>query len=78
MAHAAFESASRAVGRDREPRDVWVVGDTVNDINCARAVGMNVIAVATGGVEYEHLASAQPDRLLTDLRSVDPIVDLLP
>ena len=50
-----------------EPEQVWVVGDTVNDIVCARSIGAKVIAVATGGSEYEELVEHKPDLLLRDL-----------
>ena len=78
VAADAFASAAEALGEHLQPEDVWVVGDTVNDITCARAVGMNVIAVATGTVAIEDLRQAQPDRLLESLASTDQIDDLLP
>ena len=50
-----------------EPTQAWVVGDTVNDITCARAIGAKVVAVATGGADMESLQQHQPDLLLSDL-----------
>ena len=47
--------------------NVWVIGDTVNDITCARSVGARVIAVETGGGQWEDLAAAQPDLLYAKL-----------
>jgi len=59
----------RATYKDHqiEPDQAWVVGDTVNDITCARAIGAKVIAVATGGSDYEELSVHEPDLLLRDL-----------
>lgn len=59
----------RATYRDHpvEAQQAWVVGDTVNDIVCARAIGAKVIAVATGGSEYNELVEHKPDLLLRDL-----------
>lgn len=49
------------------PPDVIVIGDTPNDIACARAGGVQVIAVATGSFDRATLAEYQPDVLLDDL-----------
>lgn len=44
-----------------------VVGDTLKDINCARAFGAKVLAVSTGAVEQRVLEEANPDAFLTSL-----------
>ncbi len=50
---------------DFRPEDVWVVGDTPLDVRCARAVGANVLAVATGWHPLHELTDA--DVALPDL-----------
>jgi len=44
-----------------------VVGDTLKDINCARAFGAKVLALSTGAVAREVLEEAKPDAFLTSL-----------
>lgn len=44
-----------------------VVGDTLKDIDCARAFGAKVLAVSTGAVRREILEAAKPDAFLADL-----------
>jgi phosphoglycolate phosphatase len=46
---------------------VVVVGDTEQDVTCARANGFRAIAVASGWASREELESAAPDALLADL-----------
>lgn len=41
----------------------WVIGDTPADVQCARAIGANAFAVATGMFSYETLAACKPDIL---------------
>lgn len=53
------------------PEHVWVIGDTPADIQCARAIGANVLAVATGIFASEELAPHAPDLLMSDLSQVD-------
>jgi phosphoglycolate phosphatase len=56
--------------RDILPDQVFVIGDTVMDIQCGRALGAVVIAVTTGSGTPEELAAARPDYLLDDLTTV--------
>lgn len=55
---------------------IWIVGDTINDIRCARAIGAKVIAVATGGNSRVELERGTPDLMLDDLNSHEAFFDL--
>jgi phosphoglycolate phosphatase len=59
-----------AIARDRAQRfwphglrgeEILVIGDTPRDIECARAIGARVLAVATGKFSVEELRRDQPD-----------------
>lgn len=54
-------------GAEFPPGRVWIVGDTPQDIACARAFGARALAVATGGSGLAELASHGPDAALGDL-----------
>lgn len=47
--------------------NVWVIGDTVNDITCARSIGAKVVAVETGGGGRDELTAANPDLIYETL-----------
>lgn len=70
VARSAFVDAQRRVPQHIEPDDVWVVGDTVHDIHCARAIGAKVIAVSTGSYSSQDLEAHAPDLLLDNLLGV--------
>ena len=53
------------------PADVVVIGDTPNDIACARAGGVRVIAVATGS--FDRAALGEADVVLADLCDVEAV-----
>jgi phosphoglycolate phosphatase-like HAD superfamily hydrolase len=59
------------------PDEVWVVGDSANDLACARAAGVRCLLVATGRPSFEDLEALRPDALRHDLREVDDILGLL-
>jgi phosphoglycolate phosphatase-like HAD superfamily hydrolase len=53
---------------DLQPEQFIVIGDTPNDIACARHFGARVVAVATGRMHsQDDLRALEPDALLPDL-----------
>ncbi len=57
--------------------ELLVIGDTPLDVQCARAIGARVVAVATGSHSYEELATTRPDVLLADLADPRPLLELV-
>lgn len=81
------DAADRAellrIGRDRGARQlglvpercrVVVIGDTLKDIAAARAIGAEVVAVATGGESHAALADARPNHLFESFEDVDEVI----
>lgn len=71
VAAQAVQSAKEAIGPKFSSDRVWVVGDTPNDIRCARSIGAKVLAVETGGGLSGDLSRADPDMLMTDLSNCE-------
>jgi phosphoglycolate phosphatase-like HAD superfamily hydrolase len=67
VARSAVRSVRQHVGRDVDPSQVWVIGDTPLDVSCARAVGARAVAVATGWHSADDLLACRPDFLFHDL-----------
>lgn len=67
VAAAAVGAASSALGDAFDHSKILVIGDTVNDIRCARSIGARVIAVETGGGTSADLHAAKPDHVFPDL-----------
>lgn len=59
------------------PDEVVVVGDTAEDIRCARANSATAIAVATGTLSLERLAGHRPDHLFPTLEDADAFIAAL-
>jgi len=71
---------SRAVerhGASFEAADIFVLGDTPRDIDCARAAGFVAVAIATGGCSVEQLAAHHPDHLFENLADTRDVMDKL-
>lgn len=68
LAKLVFTKAKRELGEDFAPQDIIVIGDTVYDIRCAKAIGARVIAVTTGmHGDPAVLEKELPDLLVTSL-----------
>ena len=63
---------------DLAPEQFIVIGDTPNDIDCARHFGARAVAVGTGRVySIEDVLACKPDALLPDLSDVDLVLRTL-
>jgi phosphoglycolate phosphatase-like HAD superfamily hydrolase len=62
----ALERARETVGVALTGPDLVIVGDSIHDVLCGRALGVRAVAVATGKTSPERLADAAPDVLLPD------------
>lgn len=78
LAAAEQHAAGRNGARVQPPLfGAMVIGDTVHDITCARAIGALAVAVPTGGATRDELAAAAPDLLLDDLSDSRPLLTIL-
>ena len=79
IAAAAMHAARQHVeansnGSASEIHGAMVIGDTVNDVLCARSIGAFAVAVATGFTPAEELSACGPDLLLDDLTRPDALL----
>ncbi len=77
VAAQAVESAKAALQDSFCSKKVWVLGDTPNDIRCARSIEAKVVAVETGGGTSQELRAAKPDLLLPNLENCQVWIDSL-
>jgi len=77
VAEAALRAVEEHIGMMPRLENIWVIGDTTLDIECARSVGVRVAAVASGGHGLQRLAAARPDLLLVDFSDPSPLLNLL-
>ncbi len=59
------------------PSECLVVGDTIFDIEAARAAHCKVVAVASGSQSFEDLKAAQPDHILSAITEIEPLLQIL-
>jgi len=67
LLRAGARRGAERVGVSLDECRVVVIGDTPKDVAAARAIGAEVVAVATGGFDLDTLRATQPDRAVADL-----------
>src|SRR3989442_870860 len=70
LAALAGERGSRLLNDHLRGGQILVIGDTPRDVECARAIDARMLAVTTGGAEWEDLEPHRPDLLVRDLTQV--------
>lgn len=70
----AMAQYATQTGQTIEPHDVLIIGDTLHDIDCARANGCRSLAVATGVCTAAELAAHEPDLLVDNLSDTSSIL----
>jgi phosphoglycolate phosphatase-like HAD superfamily hydrolase len=75
VAQVALDRLSAAGWRPHHG-EVWVVGDTVRDLACARAIGVRCALVATGRSTVDELTGLGADIVLPDLSDPRPLLNL--
>lgn len=74
----AAQRISEHFGASLSPQQFIVIGDTPNDIACARHFGARVVAVATGRIHSaDQLRACEPDALLPDLLDARLVMNTL-
>jgi phosphoglycolate phosphatase-like HAD superfamily hydrolase len=64
-------------GIDFPPERIFVLGDTPHDIACAKAIGAQAVAIATGKHSRADLAAHAPEFLFDDLRDIAAVIRAL-
>ena len=71
----AAERINHHLNLDLRPAQFIVIGDTPNDIACARHFGARAVAVATGrSYQADYLLPHNPDALLPDLSNTELVL----
>jgi phosphoglycolate phosphatase-like HAD superfamily hydrolase len=74
----AVERIKRHLGKDLKPSQFIVIGDTPNDIACARHFGTRVLALGTGRLfSTEEILECEPDAFLPDLSDLKRVMETL-
>ncbi len=67
LPEVAYELGKMLIGSSFEPTDMVIIGDTPNDIDCAKRFGCVSVSVSTGPFSQKQLDEHEPDLNLSHL-----------
>lgn len=73
----AVERAFAHSGRRFSGKSVVVVGDSIHDVACGRALGVRAVAVATGITSLERLGAEKPDALFESFAETERALEAI-
>lgn len=74
----AIQRANEYHGKELFNSDnTLIIGDTVRDINCAKANNIKILSVATGEIPYKELEEGNPDVLIDDLEDLNQSINTI-
>jgi len=73
----ARERAEDYYNQKFSAKDIWIIGDSVYDIECAQKNGLRCLAVSTGKTSKERLIAAKPEYLEDNLSDTEKIRSIL-
>jgi phosphoglycolate phosphatase-like HAD superfamily hydrolase len=59
----------------KQPEDIMIIGDTPNDIRCAKLAGAQSVGIATGTFSKGDLKEEQPDYILDSMQDLLPLLN---
>lgn len=73
----AIAKAESVFGRKFDIKNIFNIGDSRYDVECAKKIGSVSIGVATGWMDYQTLKKFEPDYLFDDLSNYEQIIKIL-
>ncbi|MHB8680730.1 MAG: HAD family hydrolase [Acidimicrobiales bacterium] len=73
----ALARAAEIHGEHYAPEEVWVIGDTANDLRCARAGGVRCLLVGTGKEGFGAVSDLEADLVVPDLADTESVLGVL-
>jgi phosphoglycolate phosphatase len=73
----ALDRARERRGETYRPDEVWVIGDTVRDLRCARAGGVRCLIAGTGHDGFDAVRALEADAVLETLADTELVLKVL-
>jgi len=73
----AIDRAEQYFAQDFSKEDIWIIGDSPKDVECAKVNGLKCLAVLTGKMEKEIMLNAGADFVMNDLSNLNEFLTIL-
>lgn len=72
----AVQRAQTYYGTTFSKENIWIIGDSIHDVRCAKANGMCSLAVASGMTSIKILTEEAPDFVIDDLTDTGHVLSI--
>ncbi|MBT7706496.1 HAD hydrolase-like protein, partial [archaeon] len=76
LVEVALTEAKKTTGISFDKNDVFIVGDTPLDIECAKHGGVKSVAIATGQKSLKELNQNMPDYAFEDFSDIESMLKI--
>ncbi len=76
LVQIALEDVKEKTGVEFEKKDVFLIGDTIRDIRCAKETGVKIVAVATGEQTVQYLEEEKPNYLFENFNNFEKLIEV--
>jgi phosphoglycolate phosphatase len=73
----AVERAEKLFNIQFKPDEIVIIGDSINDVLCAKGYGAKCIAVNTGKTSWQELEQSHPEYLFQSLANTHEVMDAI-
>jgi phosphoglycolate phosphatase-like HAD superfamily hydrolase len=73
----AVDAAEKITGYRFSNKEIVIIGDTPNDVQCGRHLNVRSVAVATSNYSIEILKAEKPDYVFADLTDTDKVLQAI-
>lgn len=73
----AINRATEYFSKSFDKEDIWIIGDSPKDVQCALSNGLKCLAVETGKVEKRILRESGAHFVIRDMSDTDQLIDIL-
>ncbi|MEE2780592.1 MAG: HAD hydrolase-like protein, partial [Planctomycetota bacterium] len=77
VAEEALATTRSYCNEQIKPENIFVIGDTPNDVRCGQSIGARTVAVCTGNYSAAELSEVSPDFVFEDLSLAQPLIERL-
>ena len=73
----AIDRAEKYYNVSFSKENIWIIGDSIHDVRCAKANGLRCLAVASGMTSPKTLCTEKPDFFLKDMNDTKKVLSVL-
>jgi phosphoglycolate phosphatase-like HAD superfamily hydrolase len=77
LADIAIQRAQDFFENKIDRKNIWIIGDSIYDVRCAKVNALRCLAVCTGLTSHAELEKENPEHVVDDFADVEQVINIL-